>query len=535
MKRAPPNIIECLDDPKLGFGSRVTSSESWRPWRVALKAVFGLEMTEDEAAIFRECTGRAEPPAEQASEGWFICGRRAGKSYALALTGVYLGCFRDYRPYLSPGERAHVMVLASDRRQSRLILRYVKGALERSKLLSALVEREVADGFDLANSVSLEIATASNKTTRGYALAAVLADEVAFWPVEGTGAVSDEDILAALRPALSTFPNALLLAASSPYAKRGALYSAFKHHYGSEDPRTLVWRAPTRRMNPSIPQAYIDREMERDPASASSEYLAEWREGIGSFISREVVELLVMRGRREISPIPGVKFYGFVDPSGGGGSDSFTLAIAYASGDTIVLAAVREITPPFSPADAVAELSAFARSYGLSEIVGDRFGGAWPQEAFQAHGITYRYSDLPRSGLYLELLPILNSGKIELLDNPRLVSQLSNLDRRTVRGSRDVIDHPPNSHDDIGNCVAGVVSTIPRKPAGLVTGSYGLGIGGRAEVLRGSDWRNGLPPPPGPWRAPIPPPTPRLYAIGSPQPADPFPRSKSGGVLRGTF
>ena len=535
MKRAPPNIIECLDDPKLGFGSRVTSSESWRAWRVALKAVFGLEMTDGEAAIFRECTGRETLPNNQTSECFFVCGRRAGKSYLLALIGVFLAIFRDYKPFLSAGERAHIMILASDRRQSRLILRYVKGALERSKILAALVEREVADGFDLANSVSLEIATASNKTTRGYALAAVLADELAFWPVEDTGAVSDEDILAALRPALSGFPNALLLAASSPYAKRGALYSAFKHHYGSEDPHTLVWRAPTRRMNPSIPQSYIDQAMERDPASAASEYLAEWREGIGSFISREVVELLVMRGRREISPIPGVKFYGFVDPSGGGGADSFTAAIAYASDDTIVLAAIREITPPFSPADAVSELSAFARSYGLTEVVGDRFAGAWPLEAFQAHGITYRYSELPRSGLYLELLPILNSGRIELLDHPRLVSQLSNLERRTVRGSRDVIDHPPNSHDDIGNCVAGVVSTIQRKPAGLVTGSYGLGIGGRAEVLRGSEARNGLPPSPGPWHPPTPAPRARLVPLGWSHPADPFPRSKSGGVLRGTF
>ena len=140
--------------------------------------------------------------------------------------------------------------------------------------------------------------------------------------------------------------------------------------------------------------------------------------------------------------------------------------------------------------------------------------------------------------MYAELLPLVNAGKVELLDNQRLVSQLCALERRTTRGSgHPVIDHPvgPNYHDDVGNVCAGVCATASRTPAGMATGTYGLGIGGRAEVLRGADWRNGLPPPPGPWRAPIPPPVARLYSLGTEPPADPFPRSKSGGVLRGTF
>jgi hypothetical protein len=49
------------------------------------------------------------------------------------------------------------------------------------------------------------------------------------------------------------------------------------------------------------------------------------------------------------------------------------------------------------------------------------------------------------------------SRKCSLLDNQRLVSQFAGLERRTARGGRDSVDHPPNAHDDIANSAAGVL------------------------------------------------------------------------------
>lgn len=40
---------------------------------------------------------------------------------------------------------------------------------------------------------------------------------------------------------------------------------------------------------------------------------------------------------------------------------------------------------------------------------------------------------------------------------PRLVSQLSNLERRTTRIGRDIVDHPPGGHDDVANAAAGAL------------------------------------------------------------------------------
>jgi hypothetical protein len=59
-----------------------------------------------------------------------------------------------------------------------------------------------------------------------------------------------------------------------------------------------------------------------------------------------------------------------------------------------------------------------------------------------------------------------NSSRVELLDHPRLVAQLCTLERRTARGGRDSIDHPPGGHDDIANVVAGVLAR--RSPPAVV-------------------------------------------------------------------
>ena len=81
--------------------------------------------------------------------------------------------------------------------------------------------------------------------------------------------------------------------------------------------------------------------------------------------------------------------------------------------------------------------------------------GEWPAERFQVHGIRYEPAELNRSELYLGFLPLLNSGRLDLLDNPRMIAQFVALERRTARSGRDSIDHAPGAHDDLANAVAG--------------------------------------------------------------------------------
>jgi hypothetical protein len=103
-----------------------------------------------------------------------------------------------------------------------------------------------------------------------------LADECAFW-LSDESANPDVEILNAARPALATTQGPLI-AISSPYARRGALWETYRRHYGPEgDPMILVAQGATRDFNPDLPQSIIDRAMERDPAAASAEYMAQFR------------------------------------------------------------------------------------------------------------------------------------------------------------------------------------------------------------------------------------------------------------------
>jgi hypothetical protein len=215
-------------------------------------------------------------------------------------------------------------------------------------------------------------------------------------------------------------------------------------------------------MNPSVPEAFIAGEYENDPSAAAAEYGAQFRTDVESFISREAIEAVTSPGVFERGHISGQRYFAFNDPSGGS-SDSMTLAIAHLgrghieSEKTVVLDAIRERRPPFSPKSVVDEFAQLLRIYGITAVRGDRYAGEWPRERFRVHGIAYELSDKSKSDIYRDFLPIVNSKQCDLLDHQRLFGQLVSLERRTARGGRDSIDHAPGGHDDVANAVAGVV------------------------------------------------------------------------------
>jgi hypothetical protein len=112
-----------------------------------------------------------------------------------------------------------------------------------------MVIDENTEAITLSNRVQIEVATASYRTSRGYSFATVLCDEVAFWRLDESSANPDVEILRALRPGMASIPGSILLMASSPYAKRGELYNAFRRHFGKDNARVLVWKADTATMN----------------------------------------------------------------------------------------------------------------------------------------------------------------------------------------------------------------------------------------------------------------------------------------------
>src|SRR5262249_28763843 len=224
------NIVQALNDNKV-FG-RFFKAESWNAWRVFLAVLFGLPLGYDQLQLYTQCPGRSTAPTQPLNEAWLVVGRRGGKSFVLAAIATFLACFRDWKPYLAPGEIGTCMIIAKDRAQARSIKRYVSGLLRETPMLAPLIEDETAESIRLRNRINIEIHAASYRSTRGYTIVAALLDEVAFWESDETSAAPDIEIVNAVKPGMATIPGAMLLCASSPHARRGALWDAHRKHFG---------------------------------------------------------------------------------------------------------------------------------------------------------------------------------------------------------------------------------------------------------------------------------------------------------------
>jgi hypothetical protein len=470
---------------------------TWKPWRAYLKAVHALPMDAEELAIYRRHTERDAPPTDAVGESWMAVGRRGGKSRISSVVGVHRGVGFD-TSHLAPGETAVVMVLAGDRDQAKVVFRYMKGLFALPEF-APFVHRTLRDRIELKNGVDIVVTTASFRTTRGFTVIAAILDEVAFWLSEGAN--PDSEIVNAIRPATTTVPGSLVLGLSSPYAAKGVLFTAHERYFGKDDPHTLVWNADTRSMNASVPVRDIERAFEEDPVAASAEYgqdgRVQFRHDVEQFLDPGAVRAVTVPDRRELPPMQGVKYVAFVDPSGGS-QDSFTLAIAHLEKDVGVLDAVRERRPPFSPDAVVREFAALLKTYRITSVTGDRYGGTWPAERFRAHGIEYRPSERTKSDIYSEFVAPVNAGRVELLDVPSLRAQLIGLERRTGRGTgRDSIDHRQGGKDDVSNAAAGALVLLqpnsryelvfsPYRPEGQPTPRAAP----QAEGTESADWNN---------------------------------------------
>ena len=174
----------------------------------------------------------------------------------------------------------------------------------------------------------------------------------------------------------------------------------------------------------------------------------------GSAFSAEKVMDAIERGVSIRFPEPKTIHFGFTDMCGGSIDDA-TLGIAHRDKqgrvflDCILDQGQR---PPFDPRSAVGRFVKVLKEYGIRSVVGDAYAGETFRQDFQREGISYRVSQRSKSELYEELEPFLNGGRVVLLDNPKLESQLLGL---VWRGGK--IDHQNGEHDDWANAAAGAI------------------------------------------------------------------------------
>jgi hypothetical protein len=459
-------ILEAIHDEKLFrpyLADNDGSLATWKPWFTFLQVLYGLPVPRKAHDLIRECTGRdpALLPRQGFDRALLLTGRRCGKSKTSALVGAHEAVFAGHEKKLSRGEQGLVGIFSPTRRQSQVIKGYLRSVFE-TDLLHREITGETDAGFTLRNGNKIEIITGDHRSVRGFTLIAAIVDEAAFFGVDAdTNVKTDAELITAIEPGLMTTGGRLLVI-STPYWKKGWCWETYSTEWANDDSDTLVFNAATCVMNAKITQAEVDRALKRDYAKNIAEYLGRFRDDVGMFISRALVEKVVPKGRTHIPWRPDTEYCGFCDVSGGRGDDA-ALAIAHKEGDKVVLDLLRTWPAPFNPAQLVKEMVQDLRRYRINKVTGDNYGAAWVSQSFQPHRVAYAKSKLNKAELYIELLPRLTSEQVELLDSEVLINQLCTLERKTRAGGRDIVDHQKNMKDDAANAVAGVVQIFAAK------------------------------------------------------------------------
>src|SRR5262245_31150783 len=139
---------------------------------------------------------------------------------------------------------------------------------------------------------------------------------------------------------------------------------------------------------------------------------------------------------------------------------------------------------PFDPRNAVERFANVLKEYGLRSVTGDQYAGETFMADFQGKGISYRVSELSKSEIYEEIEPLLNGGRIVLLDHTNLESQLLGLVWRASK-----IDHSSGEHDDYANGAAGALRLASKNQVfnpHAIPIAVGRGIGSEIERAFGS-------------------------------------------------
>jgi hypothetical protein len=441
------NIISFIEDERF-IGD--TSLSDYQ--KVLLKIMYGLPLDRREKRIFRECTKLRRYKPKVYRESTIICGRRSGKSNQIASNVcIYEAALGQHEKHLSLGETGTILLIATSKRQAQVDFGYIRGKLKHSEILEGMIVGETKETISLRNGIQIAVYPCSEVAARGLSVVCAVLDELAFFKHEGVSI--DKQIVDSIRPSLIQFPGSKLVKTSSPSKKSGVVHQDHKEHFG-KDSEVLVFQAASYKMNPQISKQFVDGELTKDRAFAASEYMAQFKDDIGDYVDPEDLDAVISDGRRELPYIPNMQLFGFADPSGGK-SDDMTLSIAGREPDgRIVQVCVRVRKPPFNPQAVVKEFSETLKAYNLREVAGDRYGGNWVQSAFQNEGIMYECSELNKSQLYLEFLPLIMQQRVTLLDIKEQTIQFRQLERKAGR-NLDIIDHPRGLKDDISNSCAG--------------------------------------------------------------------------------
>jgi hypothetical protein len=444
------SIVEFTTDPQLLNVRNLSLAQ-----RTCLKSIYGLPLDDDELEVYRRATARMDDKPLEQHEATVIAGRRSGKTSRIAAPIACFEAFRGHR--LARGERAYVVIIAPVLAQAKIAFRYVRHYLLDSPILRKKVLDVRRDEIDLQNGITIAVYACSYISVRGFSVVTAICDELAFWRHEETAANPEEEVIAALRPAMATFPLSKLIKISTPYAKEGILWREFRQRAELDFP---VWQLSSAEMNPTLREDILEKARRRNEEEYRREFLGEFTDSVTGWVTPEILEPCVVQGRTEVPPISDVFYAAAIDP--GFRRSDFALAILHRMADhAIVVDRVCSWTgtkqAPLGFAWVCERVRSILRQWRLDSVVGDAYCSPAVRQELLRLGTNYeefQFGSRTRAELFGNLKHLLIQRRIQLLDHPELLRQLRSLEE--IKGPGGQIDIRPayGQKDDLAIAVA---------------------------------------------------------------------------------
>ena len=253
-------------------------------------------------------------------------GRRGTKTTMKALVGLWCCLLRpELLKFLLPGERGYAVGVATNLRQSRLMIAQALAVVERSPLLSSMIEDASADEIKFSNSTGFVAFPCTARGGRGWPIFALLMDEAAhFVDTEGNSAA--EPVWQALSPATAQFGSlAKVVVGSTPWGEQGFFADLHGRAASGEIPGARAYRYTSAEMNPTLSEEFLAAErIVLGEEGFSSEYLATFQGGGGSYLDPDQIRDAIAE-RDELRPEDATQWVAGIDPAFS--SDPFGLCL----------------------------------------------------------------------------------------------------------------------------------------------------------------------------------------------------------------
>jgi hypothetical protein len=369
-----------------------------------------------------------------------VAGRQSGKTSRIAALMAVYEAFRSHG--LPPGECGYVLVIAPSLKQSKIAFKFIKKYIQGSPALKSWVLKITKDEIELKNGVVIACLPCSYVAVRGYPVICVICDEMAFWSHEETAANPEQEVIDALRPAMATLHNTKLVKISTPFAKEGILWDEFQQR---NELSHLVWQVSTEQMNPAVTKEFLDKARQRNEETFKREHLGEFTDSVIGWITAEILDPSIVRGRGELPQMPNVTYAAALDPASR--HNDFALAILHLTSEGLIVvdrvarwAGTKTAALPFE--HVLEEIKSILDEYGINTAIGDQFYFEPIRQYLWKLGIIYQgvhFTSETRLRIFGSLKSLLVQRKIELLDDPKLLRELRGLrEEKTDRGQIDI-------------------------------------------------------------------------------------------------